>query len=199
MCYKFVVQICTLRWDTWYKFVPCGEIRGTNLYLVVRSMVQKPILAKSGQGMPVPGLRCGLVVGSIIFLTSASPVLFLLLISSIIFWNYVWIIIIHIHLVGQHQKENKNKRYKYKICFFLHSNMVGQHQKTKYKIQNLPLLPLQHGWTTSSRPSPYCSLTMDSLRRSPRHHLTPSSMVDTFVLSMSATTTYNHLKPPKTT
>ena len=71
----------------WYKFVSCGEIRGTNLYLVVRSMVQKPILAKSGQGMlvPVPGLRCGLVVGSIIFLTSASPALFLLLISSIIF------------------------------------------------------------------------------------------------------------------
>ena len=107
-------------------------------------------------------------------------------------------IVIHIHLVGKHQKENKNKRYKYKICFFLHSNMVGQHQNTKYKIQNLPLLPLQHGWTTSSRPSPYCSLTMDSLRRSPRHHLTPSSMVDTFVLSMSATTTYN-LKPHTTT
>ena len=72
---------------TWYKFVPCGETCGTILSLVVRSLVQKPILVKSGQGMlvPVPGLRCGLVVGSIIFLTSASPVLFLLLISSIIF------------------------------------------------------------------------------------------------------------------
>ena len=29
----YVVQICILRWDTWYKFVPCGQIHGTKAYL----------------------------------------------------------------------------------------------------------------------------------------------------------------------
>ena len=120
-------------------------------------------------------------------------------------------IVIHIHLVGKHQSENT--KYKYKICFFLHSNRVGYQQNTnteykkvitKHKQQNTKYkicfffhsnMVGQH----HPRPSPHCSLTMDSLRRSPRHHLTPSSMVDTFVLSMSATTTYNHLKPHTTT